>query len=144
MRRFCPVAEPRFPKTRDFTRAFAAEYKAFMASNGVRGAQIAEKLERGEGYVSERVNGKRPLDTDDVDVLASFVEGWTGIDLMIELSRRARIAMHGPERAGELIEGRFGVGAAGEDEPTVKQPPAKERTAARKGTRKADEAPHAE
>lgn len=43
-----------------------------------------------------------------------------------------------------VIEGRFGVGAPGEDEPSVKQPPAKQRTAARKGTRKADEAPHAE
>jgi hypothetical protein len=136
------VIEPRFPNTSAFTRAFAAEYKAFMNTHGVKGAQIAESLGRGEGYVSERVNGKRPLDTDDVDALANFVDGWSGIDLMIELARRARIAMHGP--VGEIIEGRFGVGTSGEDEPSVKQPPAKLRTAAKKGTRKADAAPAAD
>ena len=36
------------------------------------------------------------------------------------------------------------VGARLEDEPSIKQPPAKQRTAARKGTRKADEIPYAE
>lgn len=109
------VADPRFPKTSEFTRAFAAEYKAFMTSHGVRGAQIAERLGRGEGYVSERVNGKRPLDTDDVDTLASLIDGWSGIDLMIELSRRARIAMEGP--SGEVIYGRFpGESAVSEDD----------------------------
>jgi transcriptional regulator with XRE-family HTH domain len=47
-------------------------------------------------------------------------------------------------RPGNVIAGRFGVGTPGEDEPGVKQPPAKQRTAARKGTTKADDAPHAE
>ena len=37
-----------------------------------------------------------------------------------------------------------GVGGADEDEPTMKQPPARQRSAAKKGTRKADQAPHAE
>ncbi|ALJ22091.1 helix-turn-helix domain-containing protein [Microbacterium sp. No. 7] len=37
-----------------------------------------------------------------------------------------------------------GVGDSVDDEPGIKQPPSKMRTAARKGTRKADEAPYAE
>lgn len=132
-----------FPPMTEFALAFSAEYKGFMKAHNVSGAQIAEALGRGEGYVSERVNGKRALDTNDIDALASLIPEWDGLALMIELSRRAE-ARRAPR--GELIEGRFGggVGASGEDEPDVKQPPAKQRTAAKKGTRKADEAPFAE
>jgi hypothetical protein len=132
-----------FPPMTEFALAFAAEYKGFMKAHSVSGAQIAEVLGRGEGYVSERVNGKRALDTNDVDALASLVPEWDGLALMLELSRRAD-SRRRPR--GELIEGKFGkdVGAPGEDEPTMKQPPAKQRTAAKKGTRKADQAPTAE
>lgn len=87
-----------------FALAFAAEYKGFMKANNVSGAQIAELLGRGEGYVSERVNGKRALDTNDVDALAELVDGWDGLSLMIELSRRAEA---GRSPRGEIIEGRF-------------------------------------
>ncbi|WP_454112787.1 hypothetical protein [Microbacterium maritypicum] len=87
-----------------FALAFAAEYKGFMKANNITGAQIAELLGRGEGYVSERVNGKRAIDTNDVDALASLVQGWDGLALMIELSRRAESA-RAPR--GEVIEGRF-------------------------------------
>lgn len=87
-----------------FAVAFAAEFKGFMKSNGVTGAQIAEVLGRGEGYVSERTNGKRALDTNDVDALAELAgKGWTGKTLMIELARRTRLA----SRGGELIEVQF-------------------------------------
>lgn len=49
------------------------------------------------------------------------------------------------ESASNIVRGSFGsVGGLREDEPNVKQPPAKKRTAAKKGTRKADDAPHAE
>jgi hypothetical protein len=130
------MSDPRFPKTSAFSRAFAAEFKAFMSTHGVRGAQIAEKLDRGEGYVSERVNGKRPLDTDDIDALAGLVDGWTGIDLMIELSRRARIALEGP--SGELIQGRFGVGGSTEDREIAEEP-----AAAKKKSRDRGEEPEA-
>lgn len=47
-------------------------------------------------------------------------------------------------RAGEIIHAPFGVGGSTEDEPSVKQPPARQRDAAKKGERKADQAPHAE
>lgn len=96
-----------------FALAFAAEYKGFMKANSVTGAQIAEVIDRGEGYVSERVNGKRALDTNDVDALASLVPGWDGLSLMIELSRRANAA-RAPR--GELVEGRFPTNVDGIEE----------------------------
>lgn len=83
-----------FPPMSPFAIAFADEYRGFMKSKGVTGAQIAVVLDRGEGYVSERVNGKRALDTNDVDALASLVDGWTGLELMRELARRTRETSH--------------------------------------------------
>lgn len=81
----------RYPVLSDFSRAFAAAYRGFMAEHRVSGRQIADKLDRNIGYVSERVNAKRPLDTEDVDALAMLVgEAWSGRTLMIELARRAK------------------------------------------------------
>lgn len=80
----------RYREISAFAVAFAAEYKGFMKANGVTNLQIAEHLGRNDGYVSERANGKRPLDTDDVDALAHLAS-WSPKELMIELARRARI-----------------------------------------------------
>lgn len=85
MNRYAPMG--------DFSRVFAQEYKAFMVANDIKGFQIAKKLDRAIGYVSERVNGKRPLDTEDIDALAMLVPGWSGKSLMLELARRARETM---------------------------------------------------
>lgn len=82
MNRYAPIG--------DFSRVFAQEYKAFMVANDVKGFQIAAKLDRAIGYVSERVNGKRPLDTEDIDALAMLVPGWSGRTLMLELARRTK------------------------------------------------------
>lgn len=87
-----------YPPLSDFTLAFAREYKAFMVANGIKGYQIAEKLGRNESYVSVRANGKRALDTQDVDALA-ILAGWSGESLMLELARRASAAGH-PGGAG--------------------------------------------
>lgn len=76
-----------------FAQSFAAEFKGFMKANSVTNLQLAERLGRNDGYISERANGKRPIDADDVDALASLVSGWTGRDLMIELSRRVRVGL---------------------------------------------------
>lgn len=85
-----------YPPLSEFTLAFAREYKAFMVANDIKGYQIAERLGRNESYVSVRVNGKRALDTQDVDVLA-MLAGWSGDDLMLELARRARTAQGIPD-----------------------------------------------
>lgn len=92
-----------------FASAFAAEYKGFMKANGITNLQLAERLGRNDGYISERANGKRPLDADDIDALASLVDGWTGRDLMIELSRRIRVSRTpwNADHMAPVIDGRF-------------------------------------
>ena len=86
------MATDRYRPLTPFASAFAAEYKGFMKANGITNLQIAGKLLRNDGYVSERVNGKRALDTEDVDALALLVPGWTGKSLMMELARRVQEA----------------------------------------------------
>lgn len=78
-----------------FSVALAGAYRGFMNEARVTGKQIAKQLGRNAGYVSERINGKRPLDTEDVDTLALLAGGdWTGQNLMMELVRRANAAQH--------------------------------------------------
>lgn len=84
-----------------------------MVSSDVTGQDLAKKLGRSVAYVSERINGKRALDTEDVDALALLAGGgWTGRTLMIELARRARAAegdgQEGlPENVTRLDDHRF-------------------------------------
>lgn len=89
----------------DFVTSFAAEYKGFMRANNITNMQIAEHLGRNDGYVSERANGKRPLDTADIDALAALVPGWDGHRLMIELARRAELALSGQRIQDEQSAG---------------------------------------
>lgn len=72
-----------------FARAFAIEYKGWAKGHNITLKQIAAKLDRTVPYASERSNGKRALDTMDIDALASLT-GITGRDLMIELARRTK------------------------------------------------------
>lgn len=61
----------------------------------------------------------------------------------VDLARELLARVESRDRAN-VIEGRFGVGGAVQDEPDMKQPPKDVlHTAARRGRRKADEAPHA-
>ena len=86
----------RYPELSPFTTAFADAYRGFMAEFRITGKQISAKLNRNLGYVSERVNGKRALDTEDIDALAMLAgDEWTGRTLMIELARRARVTSEG-------------------------------------------------
>ena len=83
----------KYPELSPFSLAFADAYRGFMKEHRITGLMLTEKLGRALGYVSERVNGKRSLDTEDVDALAALVgNGWSGRALMIELARRARVA----------------------------------------------------
>lgn len=90
-----------------------------MKAHKVRQVAIANALQVTEAYVSERVNGKRALDTDDVDALAKLT-GTTGKNLMIELARLAKEdikvnAMSGEERQRIMdakIDGGFALAAS--------------------------------
>lgn len=86
----------RYRPLSDFATAFAAQFKAHMHAEGVTNLQVAAILGRNDGYVSERANGRRALDTEDIDALASLT-GWSGKALAIELATRARAAYIRPE-----------------------------------------------
>ena len=102
-----------------FATAFANEYRLYMKAHKVRQVAIAKELGVTEAYVSERVNGKRALDTDDVDALAKLT-GTTGKNLMIELARLAKETvktrtMSGEERQRIMdakIDGGFALAAS--------------------------------
>lgn len=72
-----------------FAKAFAIEYKGWARGHNITFMQIVARLGRTLPYTSERANGKRALDTMDVDALASLTEV-TGRDLMIELAKRTK------------------------------------------------------
>lgn len=90
-----------------------------MKAHKVRQVAIANALQVTEAYVSERVNGKRALNTDDVDALAKLT-GTTGKNLMIELARLAKEdikvnALSGEERQRIMdtkIDGGFALAAS--------------------------------
>lgn len=90
----------RYRELSDFTKRFAAEYRGWMTAHAVPQTALAAKLGRTQAYVSERVNGRRPLDTEDVDALAAL-SGTTGRQLMIELARRSSHLQALPYAAGE-------------------------------------------
>lgn len=85
----------------DFALAFAEEYKKYMKAHKVRQRAIADYLGLTEAYVSERVNGKRALDTNDIDALA-VLSDTTGRSLMIELARLARETLHGQSETASV------------------------------------------
>lgn len=74
-----------------FTTAFAAEYRGWAAAHAITQDALADALGRNRSYVSERMSGKRALDTEDVDALAALT-ATTGKELMIELARRVRVS----------------------------------------------------
>lgn len=95
------------------------------------GRPVVEALAE-SGFITDEEAGLREVKIGTADL--------TDVDLARELLTR----IEKREATGNLVAGRFGVRALTEDEPSAKQPPAKQRTAARKGVRKADAAPHAE
>lgn len=105
-----------------FALAFASEYKAYAKIHGVTQTQLAEYLDRVQSYVNRGMNGKRALDTDDVDALAKLT-GTTGKNLMIELARLAKEdikinTMSGEERQ-RIMDAKIdgGLALAASDDP---------------------------
>lgn len=84
-----------------FSRAVSAEIKGLLATHGVTQAQFAKALDRNQGYVSERVNGLKAFDINEIDALAKLI-GITGQDLLMRVSGRAT------ETRSNVTVGRFG------------------------------------
>lgn len=106
------------------------------------------------------VNGHLTEEEAGLDAIEVALAAASDEQLVMEVSKRMGIAgastlfdapaSEAARTAENVVRGRFpsNVGTPAEDEhlnePSVKQPPLRKRTAARKGTRKADQAPHAD
>jgi transcriptional regulator with XRE-family HTH domain len=82
-------------ETTAFTRAVAAEIRAIAGRENLAQRGIAKTLGRSQGYVSTRMNGLDPFNTDDLDNIAELVN-MTGAELMLEVIRGARLGEQKP------------------------------------------------
>lgn len=91
---------------REFSRSFALHLGSVMRERGVQQIQVATALDRTKSYVSVRVNGKKPVDSDMLDAVAELA-GVDTKDLLDEINRRmsASIAPRDPDMAS-YEEGR--------------------------------------
>ncbi len=124
-----------------FNLAIGKQIRAEIAAAGLSISSVARDLGIARSALDNYVTGKRAIPVP----IAYQVGEIVGVDPQVIVQRaQERFTLEEAHRDSNVVEGRFGVGASVEDEPSVKQPPAKQRTAARKGVRKADAAPHAE
>lgn len=77
--------------TSDFSKAFARHLRDIMSERDVRQVPLAERLERSQGFVSERTSGRRPVDTDIIAAVAEMA-GMGARELVEEISTRMRDA----------------------------------------------------
>ncbi|MFL2002269.1 helix-turn-helix domain-containing protein [Microbacterium sp. A1-JK] len=148
----------------------AKHFADFVRRGGLTHDEIAKGIGMSKTYTSKRINGEGQFTLKDFERYAVLL-GLEPQELLARVRLPEALEYDGrlvpefevvsgpsgrtvyltrgvdpaPRPVGNVIEGRFGVGPSIEDEPGIQQPPADvERTAARKGTRKADQAPHAE
>ncbi|KZM36052.1 hypothetical protein [Oerskovia enterophila] len=77
--------------TSDFSKAFSRHLRDIMSERDVRQVPLAERLERSQGFVSERTSGRRPVDTDIIAAVAEMA-GMGARELVEEISARMRDA----------------------------------------------------
>ncbi|MGW6007206.1 hypothetical protein ACWFNS_17770 [Oerskovia enterophila] len=75
--------------TSDFSKAFSRHLRDVMSERDVRQVPLAERLERSQGFVSERTSGRRPVDTDIIAAVAEMA-GMGARELVEEISARMR------------------------------------------------------
>lgn len=76
----------------DFSRALGAHLADVMRERGITQTQVADRLGRVQGYVSERLNGHRAPETDLIDAVAALAH-LTPHALMLELLARGTSAV---------------------------------------------------
>ena len=72
----------------DSSRRVALAASKYMKDRGITQPQIAADIDRSQGYVSEHLNGKRPVEFDILDAIARRA-GVSVYAMMTELSERA-------------------------------------------------------
>lgn len=74
--------------TSSFSRSMSAALRGYIRERGISQSALAQSIERSEGFVSERLTGVRPPDTDMIDATA-VLAGISTSRLYEELGRRA-------------------------------------------------------
>jgi transcriptional regulator with XRE-family HTH domain len=74
--------------TSSFSRNMSAALRGYIRERGISQSALAKRIERSEGFVSERLTGVRPPDTDMIDATAALA-GISTARLYEELGRRA-------------------------------------------------------
>lgn len=80
----------------DFSKTFAQVLRGVMTEQGITVEQVAERLGRSTGFVSERTRGIRPVDTDIVDAVASLSDQESAA-LFMEIARRMNVRVEGSQ-----------------------------------------------
>jgi len=70
-----------FRPVRPFTIAVAKVVKSFMSEHHITQKRVANLIHRDQAYISERVTGKRPFTTDEIDAIAALA-GKPGTELL--------------------------------------------------------------
>lgn len=70
------------------TRQIARAIKGLMAERGVTQQQIANAIDRTQGYVSERANGLDAWNTAELELIAKRLGFADAFDLLAEVTRR--------------------------------------------------------
>lgn len=113
---------------------------AAIASSGARQGEVATAAKMSAAQLSRVLAGTKVFTLDQLDAVCAALDVEIA-DVLTKADRKTRDR----HRGSNVIDGRFGdVAPTAEDAITVKQPPTRQRTAAKKGTRKADQAPFAE
>lgn len=73
--------------TTDFSRALGGHLADVMSERGITQVMVARELDRTQGYVSHRLNGRRAPETDLIVAIARLV-GLTPRGLMAEVLAR--------------------------------------------------------
>jgi transcriptional regulator with XRE-family HTH domain len=71
-----------------FSQDFAKQVRDLMDEHGITQVAVSKRLGRAQSFVSERVGGVRPVDTDTLEAIASLIPGMTMNRLMEEVMRR--------------------------------------------------------
>ena len=90
-----------------FSRQISRFIAGMLRERDVKQREVAERLERTQAYVSERVNGKRSWTLDELDSISSLLGFTSGLSMLEEVAERARLTR---QRTDELAARRDKAG----------------------------------
>lgn len=68
------VRKSEMPETSAFTKQIARGIRQVIAQANINDAQLTKVLNRSKAYISERVNGLKGWNTDELDALAIYFQ----------------------------------------------------------------------